>query len=132
MGMDGPSARPSKRSLLLYSSNGPACIPSPGQLMVRGVIRRDQLFIFQECIEDLVKAPQDSATFDFSACEYLSSIFIGHLVDGILRARSAGKRVHVQVSPALGGFFQMAHLDQLFDYTVEHERGLRGRLKINS
>lgn len=59
---------------------------------------------------------------DFAHCRYLSSMFIGHLVDGILRAKERHKEVRVLVSQEIGRFFEMAHLDQLFEYEVVEDR----------
>lgn len=103
---------------------GGSCEYLTGVLRVGGHLHRNQLGAFRECIEAMVADNQMDVRIDFLRCRYLSSMFIGHLVDGILRAQEKGKRVVVEVSPEIGHFFEMAHLDQLFAYSVSARTGV--------
>ncbi|MCW8131639.1 MAG: STAS domain-containing protein [Planctomycetota bacterium] len=78
--------------------------------------------LFRDCVDAMVADRTEEVLIDFADCRYLSSMFIGHLVDGIMRAKERHKDVRVLVSPEIGRFFEMAHLDQLFEYEVAEDR----------
>lgn len=94
------------------------CTYSAGTLRVTGHLHRNQLPAFTECMEAMVADAVPVVALDFQRCTYLSSMFIGQLVDSILQAKEQGKRVQVLVSPEIGSFFATAHLNQLFEYTI--------------
>ncbi|MCY3021525.1 MAG: hypothetical protein NTW87_21130 [Planctomycetota bacterium] len=55
---------------------------------------------------------------DLTRCTYLSSLFVGCLVDALTQMKADGKDVKVFVSPEIGHFLHMAHLYHLFTYQI--------------
>lgn len=89
-----------------------------GRMEVQGVILRMDLGLFCRTMDEMATCPQKRVVFDFTRCPYLSSLFIGHLVDGVIRARESGKDVEILLSPELGKFFDGAQLFHLLTYQV--------------
>jgi len=87
-------------------------------MTITGHMNRSHLGAFQEALETLVEDDFEAVEVDFTGCRYLSSLFIGQLVDAILSARERSKAVRVRVSPELGRFFETAHLKHIFEYEI--------------
>jgi len=103
---------------------GAMCISAHGVLVVGQNLSRAHLGAFKRCLDEVLAAPDKQMVLDFSGCLYVSSLLIGQLVDGIMRARERGKTVRVLASPEVGRFFRTAQLDQLFAYAVEEKKAL--------
>ncbi|MCZ7646554.1 MAG: STAS domain-containing protein [Planctomycetota bacterium] len=92
---------------------------SDGQVLrIEGALLRVHLGPFCEQVAGLANVPSPEVTLDFTGCVYMSSQFIGRLVDGVQEVRRSGKQVRVLLSPELGEFFDRAHLQHLFEYEV--------------
>jgi anti-anti-sigma factor len=106
------------------SEQGPGgyCGCDLGILTVTGHMNRSHLGAFQEALQTLVEDDFEAVEVDFSGCRYLSSLFIGHLVDAVLSAKQRGKTIRVRVSPELGRFFETAHLKHIFEYEIAEDR----------
>ena len=100
-------------------SNSGLCHVSDQKLVLEGALDRDVLGPFCDGLDRLVNSVHQEVIVDFSRCSYLSSLVIGHLVDGILRCRANGKKVRVNVSKSIGRFFEQAHLNHLFEFVVQ-------------
>lgn len=94
------------------------CIWDKGVLFIQGALNSSQLSAFKGGLAKMVESRENEVLVDFTQCRYLSSVFIGQLVDSILSAKDKGKIVHVIVSPEIGRFLSMAHLQYLFDFEV--------------
>ncbi len=94
------------------------CIWDNGVLYIRGALNGAQLSAFKGGLAKMVESRDHEVLVDFTQCRYLSSVFIGQLVDSILSAKEKGKIVYVNASPEIGRFLRMAHLHHLFDFEV--------------
>ncbi len=95
-----------------------SCEVQNSVMIVKGTLNSTHLGSFSGCLTELVKEKMNNITIDFTRCRYLSSMFIGYLVDAILKAQEDGKQVDVYVSPEIGRFLRMAQLHQLFSFHV--------------
>ena len=69
---------------------GAMCISAHGVLVVGQNLSRAHLGAFKRCLDEVLAAPDKQMVLDFSGCLYVSSLLIGQLVDGIMRARERG------------------------------------------
>jgi anti-anti-sigma regulatory factor len=74
---------------------------------------------FEVACRELCARTMPSVHIDLTRCTYLSSMFIGTLVDCVVQMKVDGKTVGVRVSPEIGHFLNMAHLYHLFSYEIE-------------
>ena len=81
-------------------------------------LQRADFAAFQEACNALVHSPSPHVVLDLTRCTYVSSLFIGMLVDAVTSMQTAGKTIDVLVSPQVGRFLHMAHLYHLFEYTI--------------
>ena len=86
-------------------------------MIVKGTLSSTHLGAFRSCIDELLHGSHRRITLDFTRCRYLSSLFIGYLVDGILNAKDDGREVEVFVSSEINQFLRMAQLHHLFNFT---------------
>ena len=93
-------------------------IVSGPKLEVMRTLQRADFGVFQDGWKALTHCPSPQVMLDLTRCTYVSSLFIGMLVDAVTSLRTAGKVVKVHVSPQVGRFLNMAHLYHLFEYTV--------------
>lgn len=98
-------------------SSPTSCMVDGSTMYIEGTLNSNHLGSFCGCIDELSHSSFDMITIDFTRCCYLSSLFIGHLVDGVLKIKEDGKRVRVLVSPVIGRFLKMAQIHYLFDFT---------------
>lgn len=87
-------------------------------LQLQCTLQRADFNSFQEGCEVLARCKAPQVVFDLTRCTYVSSLFIGMLVDAVTSMKTQGKTVLVQVSPQVGRFLHMAHLYHLFDYSI--------------
>lgn len=73
---------------------------------------------FQQACNHLRASSYNMVRLDLTKCSYVSSLFIGLLVDVVTQMKADGKDVTVHVSPEVGRFLHMAHLYHLFAYTI--------------
>ena len=88
------------------------------RLQVQCTLQRADYAAFQEACNGLVHSPSPHVVLDLTRCTYVSSLFIGMLVDAITSMQTNGKTIDVLVSPQVGRFLHMAHLYHLFEYTI--------------
>jgi anti-anti-sigma factor len=87
-------------------------------LQLQSTLQRADFNAFQEGCAMLAKCKSPEVMFDLTRCTYVSSLFIGMLVDAVTSIKAQGKTVLVHVSPQVGRFLHMAHLYHLFSYTI--------------
>ena len=63
-------------------------------------------------------SPCVAVVLDLTRCTYLSSDFIGVLVDAVMQMKADGKAVVIHVSPEIGRFLNMAHFYHLMTYEI--------------
>lgn len=88
------------------------------RLQVQCTLQRADFASFQDGCNALVHSPSPHLVLDLTRCTYVSSLFIGMLVDAVTSMQTAGKTIDVLVSPQVGRFLHMAHLYHLFEYTI--------------
>jgi anti-anti-sigma factor len=81
-------------------------------------LQRADFGAFQDACNALMHSKSPQVILDLTRCTYVSSLFIGMLVDAVTTMKTAGKVVNVVVSPQVGRFLHMAHLYHLFDYSI--------------
>jgi anti-anti-sigma regulatory factor len=89
-----------------------------GRLQVQCALQRADFGAFQDGCNALMHSPSPHVVLDLTRCTYVSSLFIGVLVDAVTTMQTAGKTIDVLVSPQVGRFLHMAHLYHLFEYTI--------------
>jgi anti-anti-sigma regulatory factor len=87
-------------------------------LTLECTLQRADYNAFQEGCALLAKSRTPVVTMDLTRCTYVSSLFIGMLVDAVTSMKAQGKNVSVRVSPQVGRFLHMAHLYHLFEYSI--------------
>ncbi|MGD0091931.1 MAG: STAS domain-containing protein [Planctomycetota bacterium] len=90
-----------------------------GALTLNGNPARADFAAFEQACHTLCRAPHPSIVVDLTRCTYLNSMFIGVIVDTVIRMKGARKHVRLAVSPEVGRFFNMAHLCYLFSYEIQ-------------
>jgi len=92
-----------------------------GTLVVHANLLRADYNAFQKACAALMASSSShkTVTLDLTRCTYLSSLFIGTLVDTVVQMKADGKIVAVCVSPEIGHFLNMAHLYHLFGYQIK-------------
>jgi len=98
--------------------NPAVTLDAHGHLVVHGALQRTDYASFRDAFEELCHSPLTSIFINLNQCTYISSMFVGVLVDSITQMKSAGKSVKVEVSPTVGRLLHRAHLYHLFDYEV--------------
>lgn len=109
VGAKGGVASPAQRKILLTGD----CT-----LSVQANLLRADYHAFEAACDRLCSSPQRAATLDLTRCTYLSSMFIGALVDTVIQMQVDGKAVRILVSAEIGRFLNMAHLYHLFAYEI--------------
>jgi anti-anti-sigma regulatory factor len=89
-----------------------------GILTLQANLHRADYNGFQQACNQLRTSPVKTVRLDLTKCTYVSSLFIGLLVDVVTQMKADGKDVTVHVSPEVGRFLHMAHLYHLFAYTI--------------
>ena len=87
-------------------------------LQLQCTLQRADFNAFQEGCAALSRCKTPNVMLDLTRCTYVSSLFIGMLVDAVTSMKSQGKVVSVQVSPQVGRFLHMAHLYHLIQYSI--------------
>jgi anti-anti-sigma regulatory factor len=89
-----------------------------GVLTLQANLHRADYNGFQQACHKLRTSKAQAVRLDLTKCTYVSSLFIGLLVDVVTQMKTDGKDVTVHVSPEVGRFLHMAHLYHLFAYTI--------------
>ena len=89
-----------------------------GTLFLLDDLQRGDLSAFQSGCEELARISNSKVILDLTKCTYVSSLFIGVLVEAVTQMKTDGKEVSVYVSPEVGRFLHMAHLYHLFTYQI--------------
>jgi anti-anti-sigma regulatory factor len=89
-----------------------------GVLTLQANLQRADYNGFQQACHILRTSKAQSVRVDLTKCTYVSSLFIGLLVDVVTQMKTDGKDVTVHVSAEVGRFLHMAHLYHLFAYTI--------------
>jgi anti-anti-sigma factor len=79
---------------------------------------RADIAAFAAACGQLAGSQAGTAILDLTRCTYLSSQYIGVLVDTVTQMKMDGREVVVRVSPELGRFLHMAHLYHIFAYEI--------------
>lgn len=87
-------------------------------LAVDGTLQRVDYNPFRDACDTLLRNHEPEIYFDLRKCSYLSSLFIGALVDAITQIKAQKRLVRVEVSAEIGRLLHMAHLYHLFNYEV--------------
>jgi len=93
-----------------------------GTLVLLDDLQRGDLSAFQSACEELARIANTKVCLDLTKCTYVSSLFIGVLVEAVTQMKTNGKDVSVYVSPEIGRFLHMAHLYHLFSYQIMDTR----------
>jgi anti-anti-sigma factor len=91
---------------------------SDGVLVLKTNLQRADYSGFEEACRELQLSAFPKILLDLTRCTYVSSLFIGILVDSVTQMKADGKDVLVHVSPEVGRFLHMAHLYHLIQYKI--------------
>jgi anti-anti-sigma factor len=100
------------------SSTGAKIAVSDGVLVLKCNLQRADYSAFEEACKELQTSGLQKILLDLTRCTYVSSLFIGILVDSVTQMKAEGKDVLVHVSPEVGRFLHMAHLYHLIQYKI--------------
>jgi anti-anti-sigma factor len=89
-----------------------------GVLRINGNPAHADFAAFEKACSTVLSTLCACIVMDLTRCTYLSSMFVGLLVDTVTQLKGAGRKVRLCVSPEVGQFFNMAHLYHLFDYEI--------------
>jgi anti-anti-sigma factor len=91
---------------------------SEGVLVLATNLQRADYSAFENACRELQQSQYKKILLDLTRCTYVSSLFIGILVDSVTQMKAEGKEVMVHVSPEVGRFLHMAHLYHLIQYKI--------------
>ncbi len=89
-----------------------------GSLRALANLQREDLGAFKSACAALRESACQSVFINLARCSYMSSLFIGELAEAVMGMKSAGKEVHVEVSPEIWKILYMARLYHLFEYEI--------------
>jgi len=102
-------------------SPGSTVITPDGDLLIAGV--RD----VQAAISSVISSGKRELIIDFRKVEYLSSLGIGAILQGLRQARESGGEIKlVNVSPPLRRIFALAGIENVLDICETEEEALAG------